>query len=556
MHLVEFATFTQHHAGTTDLAHAFIGDADHRHLGNRRMPDQRRFDFRRVAVETADDVHVLQAVGNDQVARLVQAPDIARVQPAFGVDGFAGRFGVLEIALHDVKATQADLAGKPGVQRLVVRVADAHFSAGNRPSAGAGDHLRRVLWIADRRQSAALGQAIGGGHHGKPQLIAHALDQARRDARRTGHRDTQARQVGLLELRMGQQRQVQRRCAGQDADTLTGDALEHLFCVEHRMGQDGRPADQAGQPTGLVAKGMKERVNDQVTVARHQADDLDVFAEGSQVLPMAAHHALGFAGGAGGEQQVAHGLGANSQCTVPGAVGIDGRRAAQELCKCQVHSQPGRVAIDNHQVFEAGRSMGREQRRVVDVEKPLLDKQQPAAAAFQHIGGLKALHARVDRHQHRTGALDAQRREDPVTTVRRPDTDPVTGLDPQGHQAPGKAHDALGQVRVVDALAVFLDGRAPGKTFGAAKDQLGKGDRGCAQGRGKVQALIHRGLGLINRESGYAVARWWARPDRPESSLRPGRPHPVHRCAAVRLRRFPGCTCTRRSHRHDRRWAG
>ncbi len=47
-----------------------------------------------------------------------------------------------------------------------------------------------------------------------------------------------------------------------------------------------------------------------------------------------------------------------------------------------------------HQVFEAGRPMRREQRRVVDVEKTLLDKQHPAAAALQHIGGLKALHAR------------------------------------------------------------------------------------------------------------------------------------------------------------------
>jgi hypothetical protein len=36
---------------------------------------------------------------------------------------------------------------------------------------------------------------------------------------------------------------------------------------------------------------------------------------------------------------------------------------------------------------------------------------------------------------------------------------------------------------VVDALAIVIDGSATGKTFGTAKDQLGKVDRGGAQGR-------------------------------------------------------------------------
>ncbi|MNN55323.1 hypothetical protein D3C81_1701930 [compost metagenome] len=88
--------------------------------------------------------------------------------------------------------------------------------------------------------------------------------------------------------------------------------------------------------------------------------------------------------------------------------------------------------------------MRSEQRRVVNVEKTLLDKQHSATATLQHIGGFLPLHACVDRHQHRTGALNAQRSEDPVGTVWRPDCDPITRLDPQGHQAPGKAHDPLG----------------------------------------------------------------------------------------------------------------
>src|SRR5690606_11843227 len=123
---------------TADFAHALIGDSDHRHLGNGGMPDQRGLDFRRIAVETADNEHVFQAVGDDQVAGRVEATDIAGVQPAVDIYCLAGRVRVLEIALHDVKTTQADFAGLPDVQCLVLRVADAHFGAGNRPPAGAG----------------------------------------------------------------------------------------------------------------------------------------------------------------------------------------------------------------------------------------------------------------------------------------------------------------------------------------------------------------------------------------------------------------------------------
>ncbi|MCY1451869.1 hypothetical protein D9M71_687580 [compost metagenome] len=119
----------QHHAGTTDLAHARIGNADHRHLGDGRVRQQCGFDLCRVAVEAADDEHVLEAVGNGQVALRVQAPDVTRVQPALGVDGLGGGSWVLEIPLHDVEAAQADFPGLALGQGAVGSVADAHFSA-------------------------------------------------------------------------------------------------------------------------------------------------------------------------------------------------------------------------------------------------------------------------------------------------------------------------------------------------------------------------------------------------------------------------------------------
>ena len=90
--------------GTTkrlaDLAHALVGDPDHRHL----MPPAgcssiSRLDLGRIAVEAADDVHVLDPVGDLQIAAFVEHADVAGVQPAVRASiASARRRIVLEVA--------------------------------------------------------------------------------------------------------------------------------------------------------------------------------------------------------------------------------------------------------------------------------------------------------------------------------------------------------------------------------------------------------------------------------------------------------------------------
>ena len=55
--------------GEAHLAHPVVGHADHGHLGHARVAPQDGLDLGRVDVEAADDVHVLQPVGDGQVAR-------------------------------------------------------------------------------------------------------------------------------------------------------------------------------------------------------------------------------------------------------------------------------------------------------------------------------------------------------------------------------------------------------------------------------------------------------------------------------------------------------
>ena len=54
------------------------------------------------ALKPADDEHVLDAVGDADVACVVDVPDVAGVQPAVGVDGLGGGLGVVEVADHHV----------------------------------------------------------------------------------------------------------------------------------------------------------------------------------------------------------------------------------------------------------------------------------------------------------------------------------------------------------------------------------------------------------------------------------------------------------------------
>ena len=54
---------------------------------------------------------------------------------------------------------------------------------------------------------------------------------------------------------------------------LLGDALHHRVDVEHRVRNDRRALDEAGEDAGLQAERVEERVDDEVAVALAQPDD-------------------------------------------------------------------------------------------------------------------------------------------------------------------------------------------------------------------------------------------------------------------------------------------
>jgi len=101
----------EHDERLADLAEPSVGHADHRGLGNGRVPGQRLLDLGRVHVDPAADVHVLEPVGDRQVAAFVEAADVAGVQPAVGVDRLGRRGRVVQVAEHHVRPAEQDLVG-------------------------------------------------------------------------------------------------------------------------------------------------------------------------------------------------------------------------------------------------------------------------------------------------------------------------------------------------------------------------------------------------------------------------------------------------------------
>ncbi|MNE59635.1 hypothetical protein D3C80_1547450 [compost metagenome] len=144
---------------------------------------------------------------------------------------------------------------------------------------------------------------------------------------------------------------------------------------------------------------MEERVDDQVAVALAQADHFAPVADDAQVLPVGGHHALGLAGGAGGEKQVGEVLFAY--------IGLARGQLIRRDAIGQVEERLPAITLTTQDDALAQRRqiLAVEQRRVVDAEE-FADHEQQAGAAFaQDHAGLGTFHPRIQRHQHRTDAL-------------------------------------------------------------------------------------------------------------------------------------------------------
>ena len=86
------------------------------HIG---MLDRQVLDLRRVDVVAAADDDVLQPPDDGQIARVVEAAQVTRQEPAVPIEGVLGRRLIVEIAERQAGALAADLADLAGLDFLV-----------------------------------------------------------------------------------------------------------------------------------------------------------------------------------------------------------------------------------------------------------------------------------------------------------------------------------------------------------------------------------------------------------------------------------------------------
>src|SRR6476661_8280839 len=127
------------------------GAVDEELADERAQPLEARLDLGRRDVLAARGLEdVLLAVGDVEEAALVDAPDVAGVEPAVLGEHLGRRLGVVVVAAHDARPSDEDLA---------VLLRDAHLGARQRP-ADRAVLVRAVVGCVDGRAGRRLGQAV------------------------------------------------------------------------------------------------------------------------------------------------------------------------------------------------------------------------------------------------------------------------------------------------------------------------------------------------------------------------------------------------------------
>src|SRR6185437_14977201 len=148
-----------HHQSLGALTAFFIGNGYHGCIRDARVFQQQALELRGSYLVPFDLDQLLQAVDDREIPLGVDRADVACVQPTLLVDGVRGRLGIVQVALHHLRAAYPDLAGfadSSVVTRLYVD--EATLRRGCEPSHRAGSRLAPTVRIV--RHGARLGHAI------------------------------------------------------------------------------------------------------------------------------------------------------------------------------------------------------------------------------------------------------------------------------------------------------------------------------------------------------------------------------------------------------------
>ena len=254
---------------------------------------QDRLDLLGVQVLASADDHVLHAIDDAEVAVVVEHADVPGAQPAVD-DGLCGGLGTPEVAPHDGRAGDQDLAALAVGDGVPVLVDDTDLLTGE----GGPDGPQ----LADAVDGVAGG---GTGAFGQPVPLDHleAVALVAGDQQLLGHRcgtaddEAQRRGVRLHRLGQGHQHRVDRRHGGEVGGPQPLDVIEEPAGGE--LADDGHlpagtPDRQHADHDGVH---VEQRKDQHAVVLRCQAEVTDHLTGHGLGVVVVQHHALGPPGG-------------------------------------------------------------------------------------------------------------------------------------------------------------------------------------------------------------------------------------------------------------------
>ena len=177
------------------------------------------------------------------------------------------------------------------------------------------------------------------------------------------------------------------------------------------------------------------------------------------------------------------------------------------------------VVAQQHDALEVGDVLLLEHGRVVDAEEAAHREQGTGARPGEHVGGLGALEAGVERHQGGARSDQTQRGDDPLGHVGGPHRHPVAGVDAGRHGGAGHPQgvafelgEAQPDVAVGHGFGVPEPGGGVGHQAGdRAPAQVAAGILGFGRSTGRVAS---RTAGRIASRTAGRIASRTAGPGR------------------------------------------
>ena len=216
-----------------------MGDAGDGGLLDLRVLHEHRLDVAGVDVVAAPDDHVLLATDDIQVAVLVEAGEVAGVEPTVA-PRLGRRFRVVEVLPLLARIGHQQFADLAGGQIAAVVVGNAKGDRRN-GFADRTDTSGRLVWREDAVRRTGLGHSPVVGYPGRRHLLSQAAECLRCEWRTAEGHHLDARQVGWLEPRVDEQELGHRRDQEDRGRPAAFDLFQPDSGVESGQVEPGHP---------------------------------------------------------------------------------------------------------------------------------------------------------------------------------------------------------------------------------------------------------------------------------------------------------------------------